>query len=115
MTAVLMLTAVLNAATPSVGDTQDRWVFLFGYSLLNEEHVQAMEEIVERAGKSGYTGAVLGGVDRMSQQGAEYFEHLDRVRSTCRASGLELIPRSSRWGTAGPSSRTTSILPKACP
>jgi hypothetical protein len=67
MTAVLMLAAALNAATPSAPGVQDRWVFLFGYSLLNAEHVGAMEDIVARAGRSGYTGAVLGGLLRTSR------------------------------------------------
>ncbi|MBT5531542.1 hypothetical protein HOK31_00690, partial [Candidatus Poribacteria bacterium] len=101
MTAVLMLAAALNAATPSAPGVQDRWVFLFGYSLLNAEHVGAMEDIVARAGRSGYTGAVLGGVDRMSQQSGDYFEHLDRVKAACRASGLELIPTLFSVGYGG--------------
>ena len=101
MTGVLLVAAALYAATPSVGVGEDRWVFLFGYSLLNAEHVQAMEEIIERAGSSGYNGAVLGGVDRMSQQSPEYFEHLARIQESCRANGVELIPTLFSVGYGG--------------
>ena len=60
-----------------------------------------MEGIIERAGASGYTGAVLGGVDRMSQQPPEYFDHLGRIRVSCDAAGLELIPTLFSLGYGG--------------
>jgi hypothetical protein len=101
MTSVILITAALFAATPASDIGEDRWVFLFGYSLLNDEHVLAMERVIERAGASGYNGAVLGGVDRMSQQPPEYFRSLARIKESCRANGVELIPTLFSVGYGG--------------
>ncbi len=101
MTGALLLAATLHTLTPSADAPQDRWVFLFGYSLTNEEHVVAMEDIVRRAGAAGYTGAVLGGVDRMSKQEPPYFAHLARIKAACDAAGIELIPTLFSVGYGG--------------
>jgi hypothetical protein len=101
MTSALLLAASLFALSPTADTPQDRWVFLFGYSLANEEHVVAMENIIERAGASGYTGAVLGGLDGLSRESPEYLDHLARIKASCDANGVELIPTLFSVGYGG--------------
>jgi hypothetical protein len=81
---------------------QDRFVWVFGYGLRNDEDVRHIEGILETAAKHGYNGAVLSaGLDRLSQRNADYFRRLDQVKQACERYGLELIPSIFSVGYGG--------------
>ncbi len=70
-----------------------RW-FLARHNLLVNENVDQLVSLIERAGKCGYNGVVLGDfkfniLDRMPEH---YFQNVARVRKAAAAAKIEIIP-----------------------
>ncbi|MCS6859298.1 MAG: hypothetical protein NZT92_03125 [Abditibacteriales bacterium] len=81
---------------------QDRFVWIFGWGLRNDNDVAEITRIVETAAKHKYNGAVLSaGLDSLCKQPPEYFRRLAEVRKACERSGLELIPAVFSVGYGG--------------
>lgn len=101
---LLILLVVMGLLAPgnSLSAFQDRFVWLFGWSLRRDQDVQVLRQIIERAAKHGYNGAVLSAnLDILCKQPPEYFRRLQEVKAFCEHNGLELIPSVFSIGYGG--------------
>jgi hypothetical protein len=80
----------------------DRYVWVFGWNLSRDSDVPEITALLERAGKSGYTGAVVSfGLDSLCKKDEAYFRRLEQVKQACAQNGLELIPSLFSVGYGG--------------
>jgi len=80
----------------------DRYVWVFGWNLGRDSDVPEVTALLERAGKSGYTGAVVSfGLDSLCKRDEAYFRRLEQVKQACAQNGLELIPSLFSVGYGG--------------
>lgn len=86
----------------TAGTYPDRFVWVFGWGLGRDEDVLPITALLERAGRSGFNGAMLSaGMDRLCLQSPEYFRRLAEVQRACERNGLELIPAVFSIGYGG--------------
>lgn len=72
---------------------QAPWVWVFGWSLANDQEVDEIQKVLLQAAEAGFGSAVFAfGLDRLTRQSPEYFRRLRSVRDTCRQLQLEFIP-----------------------
>ncbi len=80
----------------------DRWVWIFGWGLTQDEDVTQITRLLETASKHGYNGAVLSAnLDALCKQPREYFRRLEQIKQTCDRLKLELIPSIFSVGYGG--------------
>jgi len=80
----------------------DRWVWVFGWGLGRDSDVTEIVSLLDRAGKSGYTGAAVSfGLDYLCKRDETYFRRLDQVKEACARNHLELIPSIFSVGYGG--------------
>jgi hypothetical protein len=71
----------------------ERWVWIFGWNLGQDNDVTEISHLIETAGKHGINGAVVSfGLDTLSQKAPEYFRRLDAIKQACESNHVELIP-----------------------
>jgi hypothetical protein len=99
------LPAVFLSGQIAAGDSPqypDRYVWVFGWNLGRDSDVPEVTALLERAGKSGYTGAVVSfGLDSLCKRDEAYFRRLEQVKQACAQNGLELIPSLFSVGYGG--------------
>lgn len=99
-----LLVGSSNAANDNAPQSRfpDRLVWVFGWNLSRDSHVEEIAGLLERAARSGYTGAVLSaGLDSLGRQSPDYFRRLASVKAACDRLGLELIPSVFSVGYGG--------------
>lgn len=80
----------------------DRWVWVFGWGMGRDSDVQEIVRLLDRAGKSGYTGACSSfGLDSLTLHDEAYFRRLDQIKQACARNNLELIPSIFSIGYGG--------------
>jgi hypothetical protein len=92
----LLIYAILPLGRSSAEETPryaQRW-FLARHNLLVDSNVDQLVSLIERAGKCGYNGVVLGDfkfsiLDRMPEN---YFRNVQRVRKAAETAKIEIIP-----------------------
>ncbi|RKY05323.1 hypothetical protein DRP77_01360 [Candidatus Poribacteria bacterium] len=102
MIGVAVICAAMGIGLSVEGIYQDRFVWIFGYGLRNDEDVRHIERILKTASEHGYNGAVLSaGLDRLSLQDEDYLRRLEEVKGICERYGIELIPSVFSVGYGG--------------
>lgn len=97
ITLTLLFSGPLLAAAP-----EDRFVWVFGWGLQKDSDVTEIAKLLEKAGKSGFNGAVLSaGLDHLSLQDEAYLRRLEAIAQACRKNNLELIPAAFSIGYGG--------------
>lgn len=80
----------------------DRWVWVFGWGLGRDSDVHEIVSLLDRAGKSGFTGAAVSfGLDSLCKRDESYFRRLETVKAACARNHLELIPSIFSVGYGG--------------
>ncbi|MGQ9503376.1 MAG: hypothetical protein ACUVQG_05525 [Thermogutta sp.] len=80
----------------------DRWVWVFGWGLERDSDVSEVVSLLDRAGKSGFTGAAVSfGLDSLCKRDENYFRRLETVKAACARNNLELIPSIFSVGYGG--------------
>lgn len=100
---IFCVAAVVSWVCPPVmAEYPDRFVWVFGWGLGQDSDVAQVEQILNRAASSGYTGAVVSfGLDSLCKRSPEYFRRLEQVQAACQRNGLELIPSVFSVGYGG--------------
>ncbi|MCX7968208.1 MAG: hypothetical protein N3B10_06930 [Armatimonadetes bacterium] len=102
-----MVVAILVAVLCGLAAVQpmkfrDRFVWIFGWGLGQDEDGAQIVSVLETAAKHGYNGAVLSaGLDSLCKRDEAYFRRLEEVKRTCERLGLELIPSVFSIGYGG--------------
>ncbi len=90
------------AGTARAGTYPDRFVWVFGWGLRNDNDVSQITQLLEKSAQSGLNGAVLSAsLDTLCQQSPEFFRRLDQVRQAAERHNLELIPSLFSVGYGG--------------
>lgn len=98
--AALLLT--LGASASLAQSYPDRWVWVFGWGLDNDQDAQQIEAVLDTAGKHGINGAVLScGLQHLEGRKPEFLQRLERIRAKSAALGIELIPAAYSIGYGG--------------
>lgn len=80
----------------------DRWVWVFGWGLGRDSDVTEVLNLLDRAGRSGYTGAAVSfGLDSLCKWDDARFRRLEVVKEACARNHLELIPSIFSVGYGG--------------
>ena len=88
---IMAIAAIALANTKSA--PQDRFVWIYGWPMQNDNDVREIVGTLETASKSGLNGAVLSArLDNLDRQSPQYFPRLKNVMQACERNGLELIP-----------------------
>ncbi len=91
-----------TAAWGAAEKYEDRFVWIFGWSLRKDDDVREITEVLETAAQRGFNGVVLSaGLDNLSRQPPDYFRRLEEVKQFCEGKGLELIPAVFSVGYGG--------------
>ena len=111
-----LLVSLLASPAAHSAPYEDRFVWIFGWSLSRDSDVEEISRIFETAAQHGINGAVVSfGLDTLCKQTPDYFRRLDEVRTACERNHLELIPAVFSVGYGGRCCRTTGTWPRACP
>lgn len=80
----------------------DRFVWVFGWGLRNDNDVAAITKVLETAAQHGLNGAVLSaGLDSLCQQPPDFFRRLEEVRKVSEQNKLDLIASLFSVGYGG--------------
>jgi hypothetical protein len=80
----------------------DRFVWIFGWGLEQDNDVPEISRILEIAGKHRLNGAVVSfGLDALCKKSPEFFKRLDQIKKSCDDNHLELIPSVFSVGYGG--------------
>lgn len=80
----------------------DRWVWVFGYGLGRDSDVAEVIKLLDRAGKSGYTGAAVSfGLDSLCKRDETFFRRLEEVKAACARNHLDIVPSIFSVGYGG--------------
>ena len=81
---------------------RDRFLWIFGFNLMKDEDVEKVLSLIKSASHNNYNGIVLsGGLDSLSKQEKGYLENLEKIKRTCDALNIELIPSVFSIGYGG--------------
>ena len=101
----LILLAFLFVPTSPVGSAEppeDRFVWVFGYSLGSDEDLAKIFDIMETGADHGLNGAVLSaGLDTLCIQPESNLKRLAKIRQFCEEKQIELIPAVFSVGYGG--------------
>lgn len=96
--AVLGLTAMSAMAAPY----EDRFVWVFGWSLNRDSDVAAVTRVIEEGARHQLNGAVVSfGLDSLCRKPPEFFRRLDEVKAVCERNHVDLIPAVFSVGYGG--------------
>lgn len=101
---MLLAFTLLASVAPSgsAAAYPDRFVWVFGWNLGRDSHVEEIARVLKTASESGLNGAVLSvGLDTLCKKPAEYFDRLAEVNRACDRYHLELIPSLFSVGYGG--------------
>lgn len=81
---------------------EDRFVWIFGWSLDREGDLPEIIRVLETAGHHGFNGAVVSlGLDTLCRRSPEFFQRLRVLQQVCTTNGLGLIPAVFSIGYGG--------------
>jgi hypothetical protein len=96
------LTIAAIASATAAPPYQDRFVWVFGWGLGSEGHVQEISKLLDTASASKLNGAVVSfGLDSLCQQSPDFLRRLQEVKKRSDQDGLELIPAIFSVGYGG--------------
>ncbi|MCS7191625.1 MAG: hypothetical protein NZ937_01400 [Armatimonadetes bacterium] len=96
---LLVLGNLVSVQTPKF---RDRFVWIFGWGLGQDEDVPQIVSVIETAAKHGYNGAVLSaGLDSLCKRDEAYFRRLEEIKRSCERLRLELVPSVFSIGYGG--------------
>jgi hypothetical protein len=113
---ILLVVALLYIAPATAAQYQDRFVWVFGWSLAHDSDVAEINHVLESASQHGINGAVLSaGLDSLSHRSPDYFRRLDKIQQTCTRLKLELIPAIFSVGYGSPALGINRMLAEGIP
>ncbi|NOX53639.1 MAG: hypothetical protein GXP27_04225 [Planctomycetes bacterium] len=97
------LLVLIGLATGTAqAEYRDRLVWIFGWNLRSDEHLQQIEPVLRTAAQHGYNGIVLSAnLGRLCKQPPEYFQRLRKLAALCEQLHLEIIPAAYGVGYGG--------------
>jgi len=97
-----LLVLIGLAAGTSRAEYPDRLVWIFGWNLRSDEHLQQIEPVLRTAAEHGYNGIVLSAnLGALCKQPPEYFQRLQKLADLCQQLRLEIIPAAYGVGYGG--------------
>ena len=80
----------------------DRFVWIFGWGLDNDNDVAEITRVLATAGQHKINGAVVSfGLDTLCKKSPDYFKRLDQIKKSCDDNHLDLIPSLFSIGYGG--------------
>lgn len=99
---VIFLIFLAQFFTLFAQNLRDRFVWIFGFDLRNDNDVKKIIEILETASKNNYNGIVLSaGLDSLCKKDEKYFKNLYLIKENCERLNIEIIPSIFSIGYGG--------------
>jgi len=81
---------------------KNKWVWIYGFDIQKEQDVEKIKEILNKAKKNDYNGAVFSaGLDSLCKKDEKYFKNLKEIKAYCEKLNLKLIPSVFSIGYGG--------------
>ena len=103
------------SALAQSADLREQLIY-YSTNLAVDKNVDALEAVMARGSRAGYTGIVLADskFGRLGDMGQHYFQNIDRVKKAAAANHLQIIPCVFPIGYSESLFRTTQISPRGC-
>ncbi len=100
----LSLVLILLCAGSVFAETKyaDRFVWVFGWNLRQDQQLDEIEQVLDTASKHGLNGAVISAqLDTLCKKPPAFFQRLGKLNESCKRNHLEFIPAVFSVGYGG--------------